>query len=315
MSAAYADFAATLQGLREEAAELPPTVSVAVTARSAAHLRLNGLTVAAFSALEDFIKRRAHEVACWLGKKGVTFDWLPPSLQSEILIGTLKGLHHSLERADKSDRDVMIQLEALVLAQAGENTPFSPSKYFFGHSTSNLSESIIKTLIKAFGYSDADAAMDEVARQLSYPHLGRVMEQFTILAKNRHTAAHAFPADYRRADFEADVKIKLPVLAACFDTCISQVALLILKNFNAGVGHTFSQTGFLEKTAQIRVAEWDSAKKGWNELLHGKTVKQSSKSEFQRRLVQFRLQTLAIGHTVVVKDERGLIRDWIQPLI
>lgn len=314
MSTAYIDFISTLTGLREEGAGLSAISGVAVKPRSAPCLRLNGLTVVAFAALEDFLRRRAYEIVSWLGSRGVTFDSLPHSLQTAILVGTLKGLHYSLDKMEKSDRDVMIQLEALLLSQAGENSAFMPSKYFFGRSASNISNSALNELLQAFGYTDVDGAMNEVARRLSFQHIGRVMEQFSSLARNRHSSAHTFPQDYRHTDFLSDVNIRLPLVAVCFDTCLSQLAILVQKNFKDGINHSFAQKDFLEKTALIRVAEWSHEKKGWDEFMNAKQVKFSSKKNFQSRLIKFRDGSLGKDNTIIVKDERGFICDWIQPI-
>ena len=163
MNSAFNDFIAALASLREEAAQMPNLTPAQLSNnRSAAHLRLNGLSVVAFSSLEDFIRRRTYEVIRWLGEQSVPFASLPKSLQSTILIGTLKGLNFSLDRAEKDDRSFIVQLEGLLLGQTGENGKFVPSEYFFGRSASNISAGVVKQLLQAVGFTDVVEALDHI---------------------------------------------------------------------------------------------------------------------------------------------------------
>ncbi|WP_159098819.1 hypothetical protein [Aquabacterium olei] len=316
MKSAFDDFWAALTSLREEADQMPNLTSAQLgNNRSAAHLRLNGLSVVAFSVLEDFVRRRAYEVLHWLGSQNVPFSALPGALQSAILIGTLKGLNFSLERAEKADRGFIVQLEGMLLGQTGENGRFVPSEYFFGRSSSNISDGAVKALLEAVGFGEVEKAVDHVGQVFRVAISGNIFSIFGALAKKRHSAAHAFPQNYLVADFSEDVRRRIPVFAACFDACLSQYAYHHASDVASGRSSSFNQVDFLSSKAKLRVIEWNGVDKVWDEYLDGRRVKRyRGVSALERRMDSFRSGEIGRGNSVLRMNEKGIIVDWISPV-
>lgn len=316
MKSAYADFLAALTSLREEAALLPnPTLEQLGNNRSAAHLRLNGLSVVAFTALEDFVRRRAFEIVRWLGEQNIPFAALPAGLQSTILIGTLKGLTFSLDRAEKVDRAFIVQLEGMLLGQTGENGKFVPSEYFFGRSSSNVSDGMIKGLLQAIGFKEVEAAFSYVGQKFRFSDASKIFDIFDSLAKKRHSAAHTFPLNYLQTDFSEDVYRRIPVFAACFDVCLSQYAFLHASDVLAQRNINFKQEEFLGARSKIRVVEWNSHEKRWDEYLDGHLATHyRGRTAIDKRKSEFRAGTLGRGHSVLWLDEKNLVVEWHNPV-
>jgi hypothetical protein len=312
VSAAYDDFWATVCTLRELSEALGDVLPGTQGARSANHIRLNGLHVVAFAALEDFIRCRAHEVVSWLGTEGVRLESFPSRLQMLILQGTFEGINFSLSRTDKDDRVTLLQLQGLLLSSSGENDrPFVPSEYFFGRAASNISRDNIRELLEAFGLGDKFTCLNEVTVLLQMPVLGSVESVFTRLAKNRHRAAHGFGLDYKLSDFRSDMASALPLFAFAFDTAISQCAQAMRKTV---VTDNTAFEKFSAAASIIRSVEFDPANSSWNEHRLGKTIKVLKKGQLRSRLQEFSNRTLGKGDTIIVKNEKGLINGWIQPV-
>lgn len=316
MKSAFEDFIAALASLREEAENIPNLSPEQLrNNRSAAHLRLNGLTVVAFSVLEDFIRRRTYEVVRWLGEKEVPFSALPNALQSAILIGTLKGLNFSLERAEKGDRAFIIQLEGMLLGQTGENEKFVPSEYFFGRSSSNISEGVVKGMLQAVGFNDVENALDQIGQMFRVSITTGIFAIFGRLASKRHSAAHAFPIDYRHADFNEDVNSRIPIFAACFDACLSQYAYLHVSDVQAQKITPFQQQDFFGSKAKVRVVEWNGGEKNWREYLNGHlATSYKGIGNLERRKSDYRAEKIGRGHSVLWMNEKGAIVDWHNPV-
>lgn len=316
MKSAYDDFLAALTSLRFEADQLPNLTQEELSnSRSAAHLRLNGLSIVAFAALEDFVRRRAYEVVRWLGEQSVPFNALPAGLQSTILIGTLKGLNFSLDRAGNADRALIVQLEGMLLGQTGENGKFVPSEYFFGRSSSNVSGGVIKELLRAIGFNEVEAAFSHVGQKFRLSNASEIFDIFASLAKKRHSAAHTFPLDYLQTDFREDVDRRIPVFAACFDVCLSQYAFLHATDVSGNKNITFKQDELLGGRSKIRVVEWNSHEKRWDEYLDGKlATKYHRKVSIETRKSAFRRGELGRGNSVLWLDEKNVVVDWHNPV-
>ncbi|HDR9030276.1 TPA: hypothetical protein QDB14_004513 [Burkholderia vietnamiensis] len=312
MSEAYEDFWATICTLRELSEALGDVLPGTQGARSANHVRLNGLHVVAFAALEDFIRRRAHEVISWLGAEGVRLESFPNRLQMLILQGTIEGINFSLSRTDKDDRVTLLQLQGLLLSSSGENDQaFVPSEYFFGKAASNISRDDVRELLEAFGLGEKFACLSEVTALLEMPLLGSIEGVFTRLAKNRHRAAHGFGLDYKLSDFRSDMANALPLFAFAFDTSISQCAQALRKTV---IADKVAFEKFSAATSVIRIVEFNPDQSGWQENRLGKIVKKLKKGELRQRLQAFANRAMGSGETIIVKNEKGLINGWIQPI-
>lgn len=312
MSAAFDDFWCTICTLRELSESLGDVPPGTQGSRSVNHIRLNGLHVVAFAALEDFIRRRAHEVISWLGVEGVRLENFPRRLQMLILQGTIEGINFSLSRTDKDDRITLLQLQGLLLSSSGENDQaFVPSEYFFGRAASNISRDDVRELLEAFGLGERLACLNEVTALLEMPLLESIESVFTRLAKNRHRAAHGFGLDYKLSDFRSDMAHALPLFAFAFDTSISQCAQALHKTVvtDKAVFEKFSAA-----TSIVRIVGFDPEQSCWHEYRLGKIIKKLKKGELRKRLDAFANRTMGRGETLIVKNEKGLIDGWIQPI-
>ena len=312
MNTALDDFWTTVTALRELSDVLGDVPTGTQGSRSVNHIRLNGLHVVAFAALEDFVRRRAHEVVSWLGTEGVRLASFPHRLQVLILQGTIEGINFSLSRTDKEDRITLLQLQGLLLSSSGENDQiFHPSEYFFGRGSSNISKDNVRELLEAFGLGEKLNCLNEDIGLLNMPLLGAIDGVFTRLATNRHRAAHSFGVDYKLSDFRSDMGSALPLFAFAFDTAISQCAQAMRKTI-------ISEKAVFEKysvtASVVRIVEFDPSQACWNEYRGGKNIKKLKKGELRARLDAFANRTMGKGETIVVKNEKGLINRWMQPI-
>jgi hypothetical protein len=306
------DFWRTLVNLRAIAKRLGAVPAGSEGSRSENQIILNGLHVVAFAALEDFVRRRTHEVISWLGIQDIHFDQFPVALQMLILEGTIEGVAFSLSRIDRKDKVTLLQLQGLLIGEAGEKGKFTPSEFFFGRSSSNLSKGSLTTFLGAMGIDGSSTCLSSLAEVVGMRHLGSVEEVFTRLSKNRHSAAHAFSDEYKLTEYQTDISAALPFFAFAFDTAISQCAASIRKSV---VEEGLVYDGFSVDGIFIRVLEFDAQEKVWIERRGNKIVSNLSKGEVGKRLEKFRKGELGRGDTILKMGLHGAIDEWIQPLI
>lgn len=309
MSTALDDFLATVRELEKIVQTLGAAPLVPGSSRGANILQLSGLQVVAFSALEDFLRRRTLEVISSLGRDGFTFDELPEKLRLFVLEGTIAGVSHVLGKTEADDRITLLQLEGLLLgATSDEAKTFIPSEFFFGRSQSNLSTSNIKSLLEALNVNGGWACLTDIAAIAGFAHLGPPDQIFTRVAGNRHRAAHSFGAEYKVAEFTADIKTSIRVLAFAFDTCINQVTYKLKESKIRNLEYT----AFNSIALMLRVFRFNPIAKNW-QVTRGKTVKRIQKGQTEKYLNDYVEVSKKSGETLLVLDSLGSPEKWIQP--
>jgi len=308
---AYGDFIATLKSIGSIADKLG-AVPVGIDAsRGENHLILNGLRVSAFAAFEDFVRRRAHEVISWLGEAQVRFEQFPEALQMLVLQGTIEGVSFSLSRTEKNDRVIFLQIQGLLLGNSGENSKFVPSEFFFGRSASNLSRDDLRSLLAALGLGDKLLCLSDVAALVGMQHLGSINETFSRLSKSRHGAAHAFPSNYKLAEFKTDISSALPLLAFAFDTSLSQGVHAMKKTI---IDDQQKYQGFDVKRIGVRIIEFDTSESCWKEYRNGRLTVSLTKGKLAKRVKELETGQVGKDDTILLKSDSGGISGWIQPL-
>lgn len=310
MSSAREDLWQSLASLRNIAGSLGPAPVGQAAARSEPQLILNGLHIAAFSSLEDFVRRRAHEVITWLGAQGVHFSDFPEVLQTLILRGTIEGVSFSLSRVAADQKVTHLQIEGMLLAETGENKTFVPSNYFFGKSSSNIAQGAIISLLEAFGLGEKFSSASKIIAALGSSHLGTMGGIWNKLSTNRHSAAHAFSSDYRPSDFINDMNSSMPIFAFALDTVLSQCAIYIRKKV---VSEKVSYLGYDQSTWNLRVIQFDALKSHWTEMRDGKHVKVLTKGQVAGRMDLFKTKVAGKDDSIIKIDGAGRIDEWIQP--
>jgi hypothetical protein len=311
VSTAKSDFLLTLKSLEEISIKLGPSGIGSGANRSENNIRLNGIHVIAFAALEDFLRRRAFEVVSWLGKSGVRFEKFPESLRKFILEETIKGINFSISRTDDEDRITMLQLQGLLLeSTSNANANFDPSEFVFGKSQSNISTKQIGELLSAFQVPGVLESFTTIASLANMSHLGAPIQTFARLAKNRHRAAHGFGLDYRLQDFITDVRSGLPLCAFTFDTCISQCVFQMAESYSKNQ----VLSSFQVNTIVLRRFEFDMAVSKWQEIRGNRKIQELAKGKLNPRLKEIRSGTVGKGETTIVRGGAGGIEDWLQPI-
>lgn len=310
MSSARTDLLKTLDGLEQAAGRLVSPVGGQDSQRSADYLLLNGLHVIAFSAVEDFIRRRAIEVVSALTHKPVTFRQLPDGLQLQILQEWIKGMSAYLQRADSQSRTSTLLYEAEVIGTTAGASQFVLSDYSFGRSQSNISLNQITNLLTALNFQRGLECLREVAGLANLSHLGAPDQIFTRLMENRHSAAHSFGLDFKLAEFLTDMKAGLRALAFTYDTCISQAALVMRKAITAS--HVFQpvQTGAFK----IRAIRFDSLNLEWSVSLGSTVLPSIKKEKFNSKREDFEKRKGVADETIFVVDGSGKLKEWFQPI-
>lgn len=311
MSVALADFLKTVGALREIAADLGPAQIGSGMDRAANSLRLNGAHVTAFSALEDFIRRRVIEIIQWLGNNHIKFNDFPQVLKKYLLEETIRGINFSLQRTDDSERVSLLQLEGLLIETTiNPAVKYEPSIYCFGKSQSNLSKSQLSDLINAMVIKDGFGSLTSVAAAAGLTFLGPPDRIFSRLATNRHRAAHGFGSDYRLQDFLDDLNSSLPLMAFAFDTCISQCANNMRKCVDEGRSiNLFDATNII-----LRRFEFNATTSYWQEFRGSNLIQDLPKGGRDKRIRKFKKDNLAVGESILVRATNGGIEYWIQPI-
>lgn len=310
MNQAQADFWLSLTSLRKIALTLGTAPVGSASARSEPQLILNGLHIAAFASLEDFVRRRAHEVITWLGEQGVKFEDFPEVLQTLILRGTIEGVSFSLSRVAADQKITHLQLEGMLLAETGERKNFVPSTFFFGKSSSNVASGAITSLLEAMGLGDRFSSAASILTALGVGHLGTMSSIWTKFSENRHRCAHTFVADYRINDFINDMNSSMPIFAFAFDTVLSQCAIFIKKKV---VTEKRPYEGYTLKTWNLRVLQFDLQATEWCETRNGKLTIKLKKGAINKRMEELRVKRLGVDDSSIKINGAGCVEDWIQP--
>ncbi|WP_271680585.1 hypothetical protein [Thermomonas mangrovi] len=190
-----------------------------------ARLLRNGLAVASFAFLEDFIRQRSGEVLANIAASGVPFSVLPDKVRSATTFGLLRSLESRMKfEPDDAAKISFVQNHAGFVAST-TTMPFQLSELSFGYKSSNISEDEVADILRAFRVQGPWQAVGFLASRVGLGSLV-LMEAFKNAAKRRHMAAHVAGATTPLNDLENYVR-EAKAIAFGFDVLLSAPALQI----------------------------------------------------------------------------------------
>jgi hypothetical protein len=156
-----------------------------------ARILRSGLTVVAFAALEDFLRRRAYEALSEVAASGVRFADLPADLQSLATEGVAKAFPFVLTVAANAGLDPIKNVQSTAAAIASTSGhPFTFSDWVFGYSRSNVADRDITDFLAAVHVTGGWSSMTRLANRLGLVGLD-LAQSFRAFARDRHVSAHS----------------------------------------------------------------------------------------------------------------------------
>lgn len=192
-----------------------------------ARLLRNGLAVASFAFLEDFIRQRSGEVLANIAASGIGFSALPEKVRSAATFGLLRSLDSRARyEPDEAAKISFVQSHAGMISSTAA-IPFQLSELSFGYRASNISDEEVGDILRAFRVISPWKAIGTLASRVG---LGSLVldEAFKNAAKRRHSAAHVPGATTPLNDLENYVR-EAKAIAFGFDVLLSGSALLVRK--------------------------------------------------------------------------------------
>lgn len=190
MGTAREDFLENLAAIKA-ASDLPALrepIVVDQEAVNVARLLRNGLAVAAFSTLEDFIKRRNEELLSFASTGPSSLANLPEALRDGATRRSLAALE-ALSRRSDDPIPLIHQISAMIGRTASGTVVFpSLTMHWAG---SNLTGSDLNESLTMIGVSDPWAQMTGLGRRCGFQIPGGMEAAFKAMARARNEAAHA----------------------------------------------------------------------------------------------------------------------------
>ena len=191
-----------------------------------ARLLRNGLMVAAFNSLEDFLRQRSAELLSFVSRTSLRFDDLPRALMLAATLEAMKAAHvrAKLSMAQGDDPFPILQLTAAEIASTASG-PLSLSRFALGYSGSNVSADEVSTMLAAFHVGDV---WNELTALSSRVGLGAVplKDPFSQGSRLRNAAAHEPDANVQPTDLQSFCQ-QATAIALGFDLLGSRAARLL----------------------------------------------------------------------------------------
>lgn len=204
----------------------------AVRHNNQARLLRNGLTISAFTILEDFIKQRVGEAMQAVPTLNIKFDSLPKSIKLISTFGAMESIRAKSENIKRQSGDddciTFIKNNCFHLGSTTDNDAYSFSEYSWGWSKSNLGSDDILVILKTFGIKNCWNVINSLSRETGRTLISS-QESFTNFAMSRHSAAHSPIANVDFDTLKNHVNTSL-VLAFAVDILLSLSLALYKKN-------------------------------------------------------------------------------------
>ena len=206
-----------------------------------ARLLRNGLAVVAFALLEDFIRSRLSEILRRVGSSHLPFDQLPEALRDAAVMGALKAVnfHSEMRRRQGEDQFSFIQTETRLISSTS-TVGYELSGMSLGRATSNLNDTDIKEILRAFKIKDAWSHIDALAARVGVASPS-LRDSFKQAALRRHHAAHRADADTESSQLDSFYPQSMGI-ALAVDTLVSKSLRRILDH----------NSDFLDDNGEVR---------------------------------------------------------------
>lgn len=263
-----------------------------------ARILRNGISIIAFTILEDFIKDRTGEILQKLGTATFAFNQLSAETQESTTFHALKSIYERALNLKRSNEDwlTFIQNETAHIASTA-NLPFSISKFSLGWDKSNLAKDDIHKFMKSFGVSGGWNSIYEVTVKANSALISPDTF-FTNAASRRHKAAHNPNANSLYADL-IDFSNTVKVFALSYDALISKGVINILTKKTANVSHVDISFRFLLKDSGL-----------WKEYKANSTKIIRSDNNYHRILAKTKFRADKKNEFLIIKQAGGEIHNW-----
>lgn len=261
----------------------------------------NGLSIIAFTILEDFIKDRTGEVLENISKSSLHFTMLSSNLQQATTLGALRSITEKANNMKRANEDwlTFIQNETRHIASSS-NFPYSISKFSLGWEKSNLSKDHVTNFMKLFNVDGGWQTIQQVTAHANIT-LTSPENVFENAALRRHRAAHNSNANSLFSDLE-DFSRDVKSLSFAFDVLITKgLENIVLQNLTS-INASNIYFRFLIKEAGL----W----KEYSDKSH-KTIR--SDKNYNRLLAKVRLRAQKRNEVIVIKKDLREIHNWINP--
>jgi hypothetical protein len=299
---ARSDLLLELDSLRR-AVDLPILVDGSVDAPIARRL-IAGVSVTAFITVEEFVRRRLEELAAFVSAGSTQFSELSEGVRSLLLIRTARNFHAGIQRKDNNETQRLLLAgttgRSLLTFGAGSLNVASMTLAWAG---SNLQESDVEEVLKILGCKDRhwEALTVVLKRGLRQSRAFPVRDQFDLLARSRHSAAHSALASATVTELRT-----LPRAASwfCFalDCMASHLALELQRGRAPSIPstvHTLVKFRYVEKMGAY-----------WRHI--GEGQRRGSRYRTRREVwAKARAAARSGEETIVELDSSGLPVDWL----
>ncbi len=263
-----------------------------------ARLFRNGISIIAFTILEDFIKDRTGEIVETIGTSSINFNLLSPEIQQATTLTAMRSILEKATSLKRGNEDwlTFIQQETSYIASTSA-FPFSVSKFSLGWEKSNLVKDDISRFLKIFNIDGGWNSIHHVTANANVTLVGP--DNFFLNAANRrHRAAHNPNANSLYSDlidFYRDVKS----FAFAYDALLSNGLQHIVTRNPVSVNHSHILLRFLIKDSGI-----------WKEYrsIPSRAIKVDR--NYNRILAQAKRRAASKNAILVIKNSISEIHNW-----
>jgi hypothetical protein len=263
----------------------------------AARLFRNGLAVAGFAVLEDFLRSRTAEVLGDCSSCVLAFEDLPEPLQEFSMKGVVSALKFQVDMRSRSGEDVsgLIRRAGRALAST-DSAGYELSELAFGRARSNLGHDDLKELLRAFRVKDAWGNCDRLGKRMGFSSLS-LRDDFQSAAQRRHAAAHRGSVEIALGDLQI-LPGQVLAIAATFDALLSRSAFHLVSGDQG-----FARSGNLEEGA-IGIRFLDDDKGSVREIGEGKKRAAAIGSSFAALLPACRARAVKSGAVIIYSEKK-----------
>jgi hypothetical protein len=266
----------------------------------AARLFRNGLAVAAFTVLEDFLKSRTAEILSRCSGSSLPFEDLPNALQELGTKRVVKALYQQIGWRERNGEDVSGLIKAAGKALSStETSAYELSPLLFGQSRQNLGAEDVKELLRAFHIKDGWGNATKLSQRMGFASLS-LKDDFQAAARRRHRAAHRASEEVPLGDISA-LPGQAIAIAASFDALISRAAYLLVRG-----DKRFAKAGELD-SATIPLRFLHQEGQFVREVGENRKRATAKGSDFAHMLVACRKRALSSGAVIVLAENQSLL--------
>lgn len=263
----------------------------------AARLFRNGLAVAGFAVLEDFLKSRTAEVLARCSGCSLSFEHLPELLQEFSTRGVVNALRFQVDMRVRRGEDVGGLITSVGRALASTNTSaYELSSLAFGQARANLGPDDVKDLLRAFRISDGWGNTTRIAQRMGFSSLS-LRDDFQAAAGRRHQAAHQAGAEVPLGDLQA-LPAQVLGIAVSFDAVISRAAFHLVSG-----DRQFAESGKLDSDS-IPLRFLDSDGKMVREIAEGNRRATARSISLSQLVPACRQRAMKRGAVLIFSERR-----------